>query len=297
MLSFDGGIYRVVPADKPEDTFADWPKKLSETGLYADLKKKTLADDLIPYQVNAPFWSDGASKGRYIRLPQGEKMSYTETGSWQVPVGTVIVKNFHGEHGRSKNTQFETRLIKRTKEGWQSATYVWQLGGSDAELQPAGKQFELYQRGQRQWNVRSWHAPSASECASCHVDAAGYVLGLNTAQLNSDVDGENQILGWAKSGLIDLPEGFDPDSVTRYEHPMGDLGTVESRARTYLDVNCADVSSTQRTRKCEHRFAFHNAVRQDQDDWRTACARRYGNSRSIDCCSGRPRTLIAAASN
>ena len=238
LLSFDGGIYRIVPTDQPEDTFASWPKNLSETGLYADMKTKELADDLIPYSVNAPFWSDGADKGRYIKLPEGEKMVYAESGSWQVPVGAVLVKNFHGEHGRGK-TQFETRLIKRTPEGWESATYVWPLGGDDARLAPEGSQFETYQRGDRQWNVASWHAPSASECASCHVDAAGYVLGLNTAQLNSDVDGENQILNWSKRGLVDLPDDFDPEKVARYDSPFGDAGTVASRARTYLDVNCA----------------------------------------------------------
>ncbi len=239
VLSFDGGIYQIVTTEQPEDTFADWPKKLSETGLYADMQTKKLADDLIPYQVNAPFWSDGANKGRFIQLPAGEKMTYAADGSWQVPVGTVIVKNFHGEHLRSKNTQFETRLIKRTPEGWQSATYVWQLGGNDAELLPEGKQFEVYQRGQRQWNVRSWHAPSASECASCHTDAAGYVLGLNTAQLNREVDGQNQLVKWAAADYVDLPEGFDPESAARFHDPVSQDGSLESRARTYLDVNCA----------------------------------------------------------
>lgn len=239
LLSFDGGVYRVVTTDQPEDTFGDWPSKLSETGLYANIQDQELAADLIPYKVNAPFWSDGADKGRYIRLPEGEKMTYAESGSWNVPIGTVIVKNFHGEHLRNKQTQFETRLIKRTPEGWQSATYVWNLNGSDAELLPAGKQFEVYQRGQRRWEVRSWHAPSASECASCHTDAAGYVLGLKTAQLNSDVDGKNQLVRWSRQGIVDLPEDFDPVSAARFCDPLAKDGTLEDRARVYLDVNCA----------------------------------------------------------
>ena len=75
ILSFDGGIYRVVSTAEPENTFADWPKKLSETGLLVSMKEATFSPDLIPYELNAPFWSDEAAKQRYIKLPPGEKMA------------------------------------------------------------------------------------------------------------------------------------------------------------------------------------------------------------------------------
>lgn len=236
LLSFDGGIYRIIPTEEPENTFEDWPKKLSETGLFADTAKHKISDDLIPYEVNAPFWSDKAEKSRFFRLPEGKSLGYTATGSWELPVDGVIVKNFMVPAGRGKR-YFETRLIKRTNEGWEAATYVWDNRSTDAELMTNGKQFELWSRD----GVHSWHAPSSSECASCHVDAAGYVLGLSTAQLNRNgADGQtNQIVEWANRGIVSLPEDLDLATAPRFCSPYDESAQLDERARVWLDVNCA----------------------------------------------------------
>ncbi len=235
LLSFDGGIYRLVPTDDPEDTFKDWPVKLSETGLFTSMTQQTPAENLVAYEVNAPFWSDNAEKSRYFVLPEGESIGFQADGSWEVPVGSILVKNFRMQAGRRMRI-FETRLIKRTNDGWEAATYVWDKQGTEAELLTDGKQFEFNDRG-----VQSWHAPSSSECASCHVDAAGYVLGLNTAQLNRDAaDGKsNQIQRWAQQGIVNLPETFDPKTANRYCSPYDQTADLETRARVWLDVNCA----------------------------------------------------------
>ena len=96
----------------------------------------------------------------------------------------------------------ETRLIKRTEDGWESATYVWDQNNKSAKLKTNGNQFEIWNRG----DVKSWHAPSSSECSACHVEAAGYVLGLTTAQLNGPGEkiGGNQIEAWAKMGFVEF---------------------------------------------------------------------------------------------
>ncbi len=242
LTSFDGGIYQVVATNTPEKTFSDWPQKLSESGLFESTAKKEVAADLIPYEVNAPFWSDGAEKARFIKLPKGATMKYRAKDAWELPVGTVIVKNFEGMHLRRKR-MLETRLIKRTESGWEAATYVWDQNGRDAILAPGGKQFELYQpdRVKRVWNVLSWHAPSASECASCHVDAAGFVLGINTLQLNRDIGdtGKNQIETWAEKGWLELPEGFSHKKANRFCSPYDESEAIDRRARVWLDVNCS----------------------------------------------------------
>lgn len=238
LLSFDGGIYRIIPTDQGEETFKDWPKKISETDLFASVAKKKVADHLIAYEVNAPFWSDDADKSRYFILPEGKSLGYRAQGSWEVPIGATIVKNFKKGQGR-RTRMLETRLIKRTSDGWESATYVWDNNGRDAELFVQGKQFELWGGG-----VKSWHAPSASECASCHVDAAGYVLGLNTAQLNRETSGgENQISSWVKEGYLSVPDSLakdlDVSKLPKFCSPFDESEDLETRARVYLDVNCA----------------------------------------------------------
>ena len=234
LLSFDGGIYKIVSSEEPQELLADWPKKLSETGLYTSIRKKELARGMIPYEVNAPFWSDDASKTRYIKLPDDKKMTYRDQGTWELPVGTVVVKNFDKADYRGKRT-LETRLIKRTSEGWEAATYVWNSRQNDADLRAEGSQFEFYTRR----GITIWHAPSASECASCHVESSGFVLGLTTAQLNRENDGVNQISTWAEKGFLDFPENVDLTSANKFCSPFDNDATLETRARVYLDVNCA----------------------------------------------------------
>jgi uncharacterized repeat protein (TIGR03806 family) len=247
LCSFDGMIYRVVPAAEPENSFDDWPKRLSETDIFASLKKQEISADYQPYELNAPFWSDNANKSRYFSLPPGEKLGYRDDGTWELPVGARVVKHF--QHGvsrrRGAKQPIETRLIIRTETGWEAATYVWNRNGDEAELMPQGKQFELWQpnskpaKGEQKWVRTTWHSPSSSECASCHTDAAGYVLGMNTAQLNRTLDnGENQIQYWQKLGLIDI-EGVDLTTAQQYCSPFDDTQPLASRARVLLEVNCA----------------------------------------------------------
>ncbi|MFT4538664.1 MAG: putative repeat protein (TIGR03806 family) [Planctomycetota bacterium] len=237
LLSFDGGIYRIVPTQTAEDTFADWPLKLSETGLYEMGRNPSPAAHLIPYEVNAPFWSDGAQKERFFVLPEGASFGYSEDGSWDVPAGATLVKTFR-DRTMGRESNLETRLIRRTDTGWEAATYVWAQGrGLDATLVPEGKQFEMYKRS----GITTWHAPSASECSACHIESAGYALGITTAQLNRmDAGGEfNQVLDWAAAGMLTLPDNFDPQVAP--SHPRTDDASVslEARSRTWLDVNCS----------------------------------------------------------
>jgi len=76
--------------------------------------------------------------------------------------------------------------------------------------------------------------------ASCHTDAAGYVLGMNTAQLNRSQAGKdtNQILQWIEEGLLDI-DSFDAVSATKYCNPFDESADLEMRARVLLEVNCA----------------------------------------------------------
>lgn len=237
VASFDGGLYQVVGSDEPENALAGWPNLLSEAGLYASMEDRKLSEHLIPYEVNAAFWSDGAAKSRFIELPEGAALGYRAEGSWDVPVGARIIKTFDAQPaGRRKNGwPLETRIIERTEDGWDAATYVWNRRGTEAELRPAGQQFERYTSA----GVTSWHAPSSSECASCHVAEAGYVLGLSSAQLNLGEGDGNQIARWIAAGHVSGAAEVDLAETARFCSPHGDDGTLGERARVYLDVNCA----------------------------------------------------------
>src|SRR5262245_6075797 len=64
----NGTLYELVPAPKAAPT-ADFPRKLSQTGLFASTKDHVPAAGLIPYSVNSELWSDNALKERYLALP------------------------------------------------------------------------------------------------------------------------------------------------------------------------------------------------------------------------------------
>ncbi|MCE7903844.1 MAG: hypothetical protein DYH20_14695, partial [Gammaproteobacteria bacterium PRO9] len=76
---------------------------------------------MIPYSVNASFWSDGASKERYLALPDNGRITRTQSGDFDFPPGSVLLKSF-----RVGNQLVETRLLMRHTDGvWAGYTYEW----------------------------------------------------------------------------------------------------------------------------------------------------------------------------
>src|SRR5690606_16004060 len=70
------------------------PASLIATGCVAPADPKQPAAGLIPYAINAPFWSDGAAKNRWIGLPDGQNITVQASGDWDLPNGTVLMKSF-----------------------------------------------------------------------------------------------------------------------------------------------------------------------------------------------------------
>ena len=80
----------------------DFPRKLSETGLFTSTRDLVPATGLIPYSTIAPSWSDGAEKQWYLAMPNDSKIEYEAMDfpqpapgavpGWKFPNGTVIVE-------------------------------------------------------------------------------------------------------------------------------------------------------------------------------------------------------------
>ena len=86
--------------------------QLSATGCVNASNATLPASGLIPYKPNAPFWSDGAAKERWIGLPDGQNITVGAEGDWDFPNGTVLMKNF-----RLADRLIETRLFMRHPDG------------------------------------------------------------------------------------------------------------------------------------------------------------------------------------
>ncbi len=61
------------------------PRQLSDTGCVSATDPKQPASGLIPYAINAPFWSDGAEKDRWLALPDGQRITVGTDGDWRFP--------------------------------------------------------------------------------------------------------------------------------------------------------------------------------------------------------------------
>jgi uncharacterized repeat protein (TIGR03806 family) len=208
-----GGLYTLerTPKDLPQSTF---PKKLSDSGLFESVKDHRMKPGVIPYSVNAPFWSDGLHKERWLALPGDETIDYTKTRGWNFPDKTVIVKSFaiEQEEGKPASRKWiETRFLTKQQGEWFGYSYLWNDAGTDAELIPSGgidKTFMVKTpTGDRK---QTWHYPSRAECMVCHSRAANFVLGLSTVQLNKTHDygscSDNQLRVFEHLGILN---GFD----------------------------------------------------------------------------------------
>lgn len=232
VLDYNGSIHRLVAEEGGEDTGpARW---LSETGCVEPDDPRTPAEGLIPYRVNAPFWSDGAAKQRWMALPDAGQITLDADRGWQLPAGSVVLKNFH-----LQDALIETRLFMHHTDGqWAGYTYAWNPEGTDAKRIDGGQVAE--REGQQ------WIYPSASECLQCHTQAAGRTLGLETAQLNSDLTypstgrTADQLDTLLAIGVLAAEPGTGP-SAQPLADPYADLGgeAVADQARAYLHTNCA----------------------------------------------------------
>ena len=106
------------------------PARLSETGCFdpADVTRPLPA--LLPYTVNAPLWSDGADKDRWLALPDGARIRVLPDGDLELPPGSALIKTF-----RLGARRVETRFFVRHPGGdWSGYTYEWNEAGTDAVL-------------------------------------------------------------------------------------------------------------------------------------------------------------------
>ena len=224
--------------------------KLSDTGVFSAMSEQRFAGSVVPYQVISPLWSDGSYKTRGLWLPSGTKIDFSRDGSWTFPLKTVMIKNFYMDlvANQHKRQIIETRfLIKESAEHWTGYSYRWNENGTEATLLPdrATRTLNLVEDQQNGREDRyTYEFPNGEDCTTCHVAEAGFVLGLKTAQLNTEHPiGEqlqNQLRTFSDLDLFSTDIGNDFDRMPRLVDPMDESADLDSRARSYLDANCSN---------------------------------------------------------
>lgn len=227
VVDLEGGLYRLRVSPRTES--APFPLRLTDTGCVDAGDARRPAAGLIPYDVNVPFWSDGADKERWLALPDDGAIAVGDDGHWDLPVGSVLMKHF-----RLDGRLIETRLLVRHVDGaWAGYGYEWDEAERDARYVPV--------HTERAFAGGDWIYPSGGECLACHTEAAGRTLGLETAQMNrlthyaTTGRTANQLDTFAAIGLVaDVPEARPALPVPGDP----DVG-VEAHARAYVHANCA----------------------------------------------------------
>ncbi len=207
---------------------------LSDSGCVDPLDITQPYAGLVPYDLNALFWSDGADKSRFLGLPNGTAIIIDGQDDWRFPVGTVIVKDF-----RLNGSLIETRHLMHHPDGvWAGYTYEWDAAETEATRVTGGKTVSI--AGQ------DWIFPSEAQCDQCHTSAARFALGPETAQLNKDFTypstgrTDNQLETLDHVMMFSSPLAGTPDTLPALADPMDTNADLNDRARAYLHSNCAN---------------------------------------------------------
>jgi uncharacterized repeat protein (TIGR03806 family) len=225
LVDLGGGLYRIVPGPGGGGGGGP-PAKLSETGCVDPADPTKPAEGLVPYDIRVPFWSDGAEKHRFLALPDGAQATAGSDGDLDLPIGTVLMKEF-----RIAGARVETRLLVRHDDGsWSGASYAWNAAGTDADLVPGGDH--------RVAGTQEWVFPSPAQCDQCHTEAAGHSLGLELSQLQRSIvypstgRTADQVATLVHVGMLAAPATLP--------EPLPDATESSAeRGRAWLHSNCS----------------------------------------------------------
>ena len=261
VLDYDytGQIYEIIPSGL-KDTSANFPRHLSQTGLFTELKTMTPAPGIVPYEVNVERWMDGAKAKRWVAVPESGSISLaTGEKPAEYPEGTVFIKHvtmpidttpLDGiDRGESQDLPLETQLLHFENGTWHPYTYLWANDKHDATLTDAAgtdHEFRHTPAGSVRGEPReiNWHANAENECRMCHNAGSGFVLGFVPNQLDrssaaTDQKRIRQLESLSRRKVIAAATRPSEDSPGRLVDPHDETQSLNDRARSYLHGNCS----------------------------------------------------------
>lgn len=241
-----GTIHRLIPNPQPNHS-ADFPRKLSQTGLFTSVMEQSPAPGVIPYSINAESWSDHAIAQRWVAVPN-ELSIDTASPNWTFPKDTVFAKTLSLEiqQGTTSSRQrVETQILHFDGADWQTYTYQWHGDQSDAFLLPASGAEQTFEvndpmapGGKRK---QVWRFSSRAECQRCHNKWSGSALGFIAPQLNKvhETNGSkaSQLETLARIKIFE--KSIPVEKRERLANPRDPSDDLDGRARAYLQTNCA----------------------------------------------------------
>jgi uncharacterized repeat protein (TIGR03806 family) len=213
----------------------------------------------VPYELSAVLFSDYALKARTVTIPPGSKAAYRPEGVLDFPVGTIFSKTFSFAADLRQPEVgvrvVETRILIHQPSGWEAYPYLWNDAQTEATLVPGGRVVPI-SLVDLQGATQSFEylVPSRNQCQQCH-----HLLDDNDKQVMTPIGpkarylnrtafiagaDQNQLTYFASAGLLDGLPADPPRAPNPFDPAAADL---ESRARAYLDINCAHCHNTRGT--------------------------------------------------
>jgi uncharacterized repeat protein (TIGR03806 family) len=227
-------------------------EKLSEYNFFkGNMTDLVPADGVVAYEVNSSLFSNYSEKKRFIKIPAGLQVTYHDTTAFDLPVGTILIKNFYFPNDFRKpdgpKQIIETRLLVHQPKGWEAWPYIWNSEQTEATYDPAGEKREITFIGKNGKRKTIMHAiPNKNQCKGCHMQKEAMVpIGITARQLNKDIisggSKKNQLSLWLEQHMISaIPELSKVPKLAVWDDASSALN---ARARAYLDANCAHCHS------------------------------------------------------
>ena len=250
VVGYDGGVYRLV-ANETDAASAEFPRRLSDTGLFESTERQTPAPGVIAYDINAKHWADHTESRQWIGLTSATPLTVHGTSDWKTgqsaghfdfPHDTVFAKtvSYRRDPGDPASlVHLETQLLHRYGDEWKAYNYIWNEEQTDAELQEntaSTRELAIVDPDQPDGiRKQSWLHASRDQCLLCHIWRAGTVHGFKLNQLASLDSGTSELARMQAMGIVDAGLSHGEPMVSPYDDSL----PLDQRARSYLHLNCA----------------------------------------------------------
>lgn len=270
VADYGQGVIHGLARNKQAVESTPFPRHLSETGVFADVRQQSPNPGVLPFEINQPQWADFATAERWIAIPGTDPIVWHPQdraipGSMfsrqhDFPAGTVLVKTLSlemtaGDPDSAKN--IETQLLHFDGVNWLGYSYAWNDEQTDAVLVPSAGQQRTLRVTDPKWSggerVQRWSFASRTQCISCHTPWAQHALAFQPQQLQRPVLKEGQQISqlqWLEEhGYYRRVDGQQQTLEPISEKSLNDLkplasaddptATVHDLARSYLHVHCS----------------------------------------------------------
>jgi len=215
--------------DNPqEDKSGDFPTRLSETGLFKNVRTQEASAGVYDFTIHTPIWQDGYESHYWVAMPGTTGLSSTaedRRGSpfinYIQPKDMVLAKTIHRD-GHKVETQ-----ILHYDGYWKGYSYRWNKAQTDATL--------VVKEGvETTIDGKPYRFPGRDECIRCHGSNFNRPLAFFPGQMNRD----GQLAKFRSLGIID--DVFVEMAKNQpLANPYDEDAPLELRARSWLHINCS----------------------------------------------------------